>query len=283
MVELLSLMGLNEGLPNLTVPLVTLLSDFGLKDPYVAEMKAVITGISPDARIVDITHSIDKFNVRMGAFILASALRYFPEGTIHVAVVDPGVGTKRRALIIQTKRCFCVGPDNGLLMLAAERDGIKRVYAIVNSKFMLPRISSTFHGRDIFAPVTAHLANGTPPRKFGPEVKDYYMPRFAKPVLQADGEFAGEVLYIDDFGNLITNITSEDLKKVGIEAPRPLAVRLKDTLLRLSFCRAYGEVPLRSPLALIDSYDFLEIAVNQGNASRKLKVKVGDAVIVSQA
>jgi len=283
MVELLSLMGLNEGQPNLAVPLITLLSDFGLKDPYVAEMKAVITGISPDARIVDITHSIDKFNLRMGAFILASTIRYFPEGTIHVAVVDPGVGTKRRAIIVQTERYFCVGPDNGLLMLAAESDGIKRVYAIVDSKFMLPRISSTFHGRDVFAPVAAHLANGTPPKKFGPEIKDYDKPRFVKPALQADGELAGEVLHIDDFGNLITNIMSKDLEKVGIEAARPLTIRLKDILLRLSFCGTYGEVPLRSTLALIDSHDFLEIAVNQGNASRKLKVKVGDAVIVSQA
>ena len=283
MVELLSLMGLNEGQPNLAVPLITLLSDFGLKDPYVAEMKAVITGISPDARIVDITHSIDKFNLRMGAFILASTIRYFPEGTIHVAVVDPGVGTKRRAIIVQTERYFCVGPDNGLLMLAAESDGIKRVYAIVDSKFMLPRISSTFHGRDVFAPVAAHLANGTPPKKFGPEIKDYDKPRFVKPALQADGELAGEVLHIDDFGNLITNIMSKDLEKVGIEAARPLTIRLKDISLRLSFCGTYGEVPLRSTLALIGSHDFLEIAVNQGNASRKLKVRVGDAVIVSQA
>jgi S-adenosylmethionine hydrolase len=283
MVELLSLMGLNEGQLSLTVPLITLLSDFGLKDSYVAEMKAVIIGISPHARIVDITHSIDKFNVRMGAFILASAIRYFPEGTMHVAIVDPGVGTKRRALIVQTKRHLCVGPDNGVLMLAAEQDGIKRVYAILNSKFMLPKASSTFHGRDVFAPVAAHLANGTPPKEFGPEVEDYCMPRFAKPVFLAEGELAGEVLHIDDFGNLITNIMSEDLKKAGMEGARLLTVRLKSIFLPLDFCRTYGEVPHKSSLALIDSHDFLEIAVNQGNASRKLKVRVGDAVIVSQA
>jgi len=267
----------------LTVPLITLLSDFGLKDPYVAEMRAVAFKISPDARIIDITHSVDKFNIRMGAFILASATHYFPNGAIHVAVVDPGVGTKRRALIVQSKRYFYVGPDNGLLMLAAERDGISHVYTIVNPEFMLPKVSSTFHGRDVFAPVAAHLANGTPPKKFGPEVKDYDRPRFAKPVLQADDELAGEVLHIDDFGNLITNIASADLAKAGIKATKPLTIRLKGTLLRLSFCGTYGEMPPKSTLALIGSHDFLEIAVNQGNASRKLKVKVGDATVVSQA
>jgi len=283
MVELLSLMGLNEGQPNLTVPLITLLSDFGLKDPYVAEMKAAAFRISPDARIVDITHSIDKFNVRMGAFILASAARHFPKGTIHMAVVDPGVGTKRRALIVQTKRYLYVGPDNGLLMLAAERDRVSHVYAIVNPEFMLPKVSSTFHGRDVFAPAAAHLANGTPPRNFGPEVKDYDRPHFSKPVLQTDGKLAGEVLHIDDFGNLITNIASVDLAKAGMKATKRLTVRLKGLLLHLSFCGAYGEKRPKSTLALIGSHDFLEIAVNQGNASRKLKVKVGDAVVVSQA
>jgi S-adenosylmethionine hydrolase len=267
----------------LTVPIITLLSDFGLKDPYVAEMRAVILRISPDARIIDISHSIHKFNVRMGAFILASATPYFPYGTIHVAVVDPSVGTKRRALIIKTKRHFYVGPDNGLLMLAAEKDGISQVCTIANPELMFRKASSTFHGRDVFAPAAAHLANGTPPREFGPEVKDYNRPLFAKPTLRADKELIGEVLHIDDFGNLVTNITSSDLAKSGIKATKPLVVRLKGTLLRLSFCKTYGETPLKSTLALIGSHDFLEIAVNQGNASRKLKVKVGDTAVVSQA
>jgi S-adenosylmethionine hydrolase len=245
-------------------------------------MKAIILRISSDARIIDISHSIYKFDVRMGAFILASATPYFPDGTIHVAVVDPSVGTKRRALIIKTKRYFYVGPDNGLLMLAAEKDGITHVRTIANPEFMLHKVSSTFHGRDIFAPAAAHLANGTPPSSFGPEVKDYNRPLFAKPTLRADKELIGEVLHIDDFGNLITNITISDLAKSGIKTTKPLAIRLKGTLVRLSFCRAYGEAPLKSTLALIGSHDFLEIAVNQGNASRKLKVNVGDTAVVSQ-
>jgi S-adenosylmethionine hydrolase len=259
-----------------------LLSDFGLKDPYVAEMKAVILGLSPDARIIDISHSIHKFSVRMGAFILASAAPYFPDGTIHVAVVDPSVGTKRRALIVKTKRYLFVGPDNGLLMLAAEKDGISQVYLIRNAQFTLGKVSSTFHGRDVFAPIAALLANGTFPRKFGPEVKDYKRPLFSKPTPRAGKKLIGEILHIDDFGNLITNLTSSDLVELGIKATKPLAIHLKVALLRLSLCKTYGEVPLKSALALVGSHDFLEIAVNQGNASRKLRVKAGDTVVVSQ-
>jgi S-adenosylmethionine hydrolase len=267
----------------LTLPIITLLSDFGLKDPYVAEMKAVILGISPDARIVDISHSIDKFNLRMGAFVLASAAPYFQDGTIHVGIVDPGVGTERRALIVRTKRYFYIGPDNGLLMLAAEKDGIRQVRAIENPAFALCRVSSTFHGRDIFVPAAAHLANGVPLREFGPEIKDYNIPPFSKPSLGADKKLIGEVLHVDDFGNLITNVTSSDLTKSGIKLTKPLNVCLKGALLHLSLCKTYGEAPIRSTLALIGSHGFFEIAVNQGNASQKLKTKVGDAVAISQA
>jgi len=265
-----------------TLPIITLLSDFGLKDPYVAEMKASILRISPDARIIDISHLIDRFDVRMGAFMLASAASYFPDGTIHVGVVDPSVGTERRALIVRTKRYFYVGPDNGLLMLAAEKDGISQVYTITNPAFMLRKVSSTFHGRDVFAPAAAHLANGKPPTKFGPEIKNYKRPPFSKPTMRADKELMGEVLHIDDFGNLITNLTSSDLEKSGIRIKKPLSIRLRDKLLRLDFCRAYGEAPPKSTLALIGSHDFLEIAVNQGNASRKLQVKAGEKVVVTQ-
>ncbi len=264
-------------------PIITLTSDFGLKDPYVAEMKAVILRISPDARIIDISHAIPKFDVRIGAFMLASAASYFPDGTINVAVVDPSVGTKRRALIIKTKRHFYVGPDNGLLMLAAEKDGIKQVRAIENPQFMLRKVSSTFHGRDVFAPAAAHLASGAHLRQFGPEVKDHIAPLFIKPTLGTDKTLKGEVLHIDDFGNVITNITSSDLGKSGIRLAKLLEIHLKGTLLRLGLCKTYGETPLKSTLALVGSHDLLEISVNQGSASRRFKVKVGDAVCVSQA
>jgi len=262
-------------------PLITLLSDFGLKDPYVAEMKAVILTICPEAKIVDISHSIEKFNIRMGAFVLASATRYFPKGSIHVAVVDPTVGTGRRAVLVETSQAFFVGPDNGVLMLAAQRDEIKHVYSLTNRKLMLHRISSTFHGRDVFAPAAAHLANGTSPSYFGHRIKDYVVPHFAAPLLRAHS-IVGEILHVDDFGNIITNIMGTELEKAGLKLDE-LSICLKGKWFRANLCDAYGNVAPKSVLALIGSHDFLEIAVNQGNAAKTFNAKAGDEVAVSLA
>jgi hypothetical protein len=260
--------------------IVTLLSDFGLKDPYVAEMKAVILSICPEARIVDISHKIEKFNIRMGAFVLASAAPYFPKETIHVAVVDPGVGTKRRPILVVTKRAFYVGPDNGLLMLSAQRQGISHVHHVTNKQFMLPHISRTFHGRDIFAPTAAHLAKGHAPSEFGPEINDYALPRFAKPSLSKNVLF-GEVLHIDDFGNVVTNVSMKELGRIGIKEGDMFHVKLKENVLLLKLCIAYGEVKAKQPLAIIGSHNFLEISVNQGNAAKRFRVKAGERVQVS--
>jgi len=260
-------------------PVVTLLSDFGAKDPYVAEMKAVILGICPKARLVDVSHEIEKFNIRMGAFVLASAAPYFPKGTIHAAVVDPGVGTKRRAILVETRKAFYVGPDNGLLMLAAQKQGISHVYNIANPRYMLSKVSKTFHGRDIFAPVAAHLAKGCLPSGFGPEIRDYVVPRFAKPRLTRKA-LLGEVLHVDDFGNVITNISVEDFRKTGIEEGSMLRLGLKGRVSRLRLCSAYGEAQVGKPLAVIGSHDFLEVSVNQGDASKRFGARVGDAVAV---
>jgi S-adenosylmethionine hydrolase len=256
-------------------PIITLTTDFGLKDPYVAEMKAVILGICPKATIVDVTHEIEKHNVKMGAFILASATPYFPKGTIHVAVVDPGVGTKRRPILIQTEGYFHIGPDNGVLALAATKQGIKHIHEISNSKLMLPKISNTFHGRDIFAPAAAHLANGIPPADFGSQIHDIVMPQYAKVVRRKD-TLIGEVLHIDGFGNVITNFSEKDLKQLG--AKKVVKVHLNDVDLRLKLCEAYGEVEPQKPLAIIGSHDFLEISINQGNAAKRFKAKVGDKI-----
>jgi len=261
------------------VPIITLLSDFGLKDPYVAEMKAVILSICPEARIVDISHEIEKFNIRMGAFVLASAAPYFPVGTVHVAVVDPGVGTKRRPIIVETERCFYVGPDNGLLMLAAQKEGIRRIYHVSNPRYMLPRVSRTFHGRDVFSPAAAHLMRGCPPSEFGPEIHDYALPEFTKPSVRK-GELLGEVLHIDDFGNIVSNISVEDLEKIDVREGCLLHVKLRGRTLALKLCSAYGEVPVKKPLGIIGSSDFLEISINQGNASKVFKAKIGDSVRV---
>jgi len=258
--------------------MITLTTDFGLKDPYAAEMKAVILGISPNAVIIDITHEVAKFNVRMGAYVLSSAAPYFPRGTIHVAVVDPGVGTQRRPILIQTKQGFFVGPDNGILVMATENQGIKRIYEITNPKFMLSKVSSTFHGRDVFAPAAAHLAGRVNPAEFGPEIHEITKPEFAK-VTKRKNVLFGEVLHVDNFGNIITNVRETELARIRVK--ERVNVELPDHKLKLKFCRAYADAKPQEPLALIGSHSYLEIAMNQGDAAAKFNTKAGDKVTVS--
>ena len=260
--------------------IISLLSDFGHKDPYVAEMKAVILSINPQVQIVDISHEIEKFDVRMGAYVLASAAPYFLPKTIHVAVVDPGVGTKRRSIIAETNHGIYVGPDNGLLMLAAHKEDITNVYTICNTKFMLTKISKTFHGRDIFAPAAAHLSTGIKPSDFGPVIRDYVFPEFAE-AQSKGGELLGEILHIDDFGNIICNISAKTIKDAGFHEGDSLLVTLGNKTLNLPFCSAYGEVHAGALLALIGSSNFLEVAVNQGTTLKLFDVNVGDAFRIS--
>jgi S-adenosyl-L-methionine hydrolase (adenosine-forming) len=258
--------------------IITLTTDFGLKDPYVAEMKAAILGISSASTLVDITHEIEKFNIRMGAFVLSCAANYFPKGTIHVAVVDPSVGTRRRPILIETKRGFFIGPDNGVLLLAAEKDGIETFREITNQGLMLPEVSNTFHGRDVFAPTAAHLANGVDTEEFGPEISKIFSPLFAR-VTSEKGVLTGEVLHLDDFGNIITNIT---IAQMGhLVSRNQLKIRLGHRILELKFRKTYGEAESNEALALIGSHSYLEIAVNQGNAVEEFKVKIGDRIAVS--
>jgi hypothetical protein len=256
-------------------PVITLTTDFGLRDPYVAEMKAVILGICANATIVDITHEIEKFNIRMGAYILASASPYFPKGTIHLVVVDPGVGTKRQPILIQTKHGYFVGPDNGVLALAANSQGIEHIYKMSNRKLMLPKISSAFHGRDIFAPSVAYLANGTQPEEFGPEIHESVMPRFAKIIRRKD-MLIGEVMHVDGFGNIVTNFGEKEVELMKIK--HIANVKLRNARLKLKFCKAYADVESQKPLALVGSHNFLEISINQGNAAEAFKIKRGDKV-----
>jgi S-adenosylmethionine hydrolase len=259
--------------------IISLLSDFGQRDPYVAEMKAVILAINPEAKIVDISHDIEKFNIRVGAFSLASATPYFPRNTVHVAVVDPGVGTKRRPIIIKTRRNLYVGPDNGLLMLAAIKETILKVYTIENSLFMLSKVSNTFHGRDIFSPIGAHLSKGEKPSNFGSEIEDYVFPEFANLSL-INGELIGEVMYIDDFGNIISNISAEDNEQYGVHIGDFLVVTIGKKIFKLKFHVAYGNVAIKSPLALIGGSGFLEVAINLGDASDFFGANVGDAFCI---
>jgi S-adenosylmethionine hydrolase len=259
--------------------MITLTSDFGLKDPYVAEIKGVILTINPKATLIDITHDVEKFDVRMAAFMLASAAPYFPQGTVHLAVVDPGVGSQRRAILIQTEKGFFVGPDNGILVLAAQNQGIEHIYHLTNPKFMLHKISSTFHGRDIFAPAAAHLDKGVQPTEFGTEIKDQTSPKFTK-VKRANGSLIGEVMHIDGFSNIITNINETDMVQ---NHAKLVNVDLPIISLKLAFGKTYAEAKPKEPIALIGSHGFLEIALNQGKAAEKFHAKAGDKIVVTAA
>lgn len=260
---------------NMSSQIITLTTDFGLRDPYVAEMKAVILGISPETRIVDITHEIEKFNIRMGAYTLAAVSPFFPEGTIHVVVIDPGVGTKRKAILIQTKNVCYIGPDNGVLTLAVKNQDIRHIYRIENPKLILPEVSNTFHGRDIFSPAAAHLANGISPSEFGPRIRRVVTPEFAR-VTRRKNKLTGEVIHIDGFGNIVTNFRQKDVELVDIK--KTVNIKLKNNRLRLKLCKAYAEVGIRRPLAIIGSHNFLEISINRGNAAENFRTRVGDRV-----
>ena len=261
--------------------IITLLSDFGYKDPYVAEMKAVILSINFQAKIIDVSHEIKKYDINMGAYFLACMAPFFPEGTIHVVVIDPGVGTKRRPIIIETQHSYFIGPDNGVLMLAANKEKIKNVFTIDNPKYIRSEISNTFHGRDIFAPAAAHIAKGIKVNDFGRPIKDYIFPEFAESYVK-DGKLIGVVIHIDDFGNIISNISKEDLESYGIHESDQLEIILGDKIFHLNFHSTYGKVPFGSPLALISSRNFLEFAVNQGDASHFFGSKVQDLVTISK-
>ncbi len=257
---------------------ISLTSDFGLKDPYVAEMKGTILSICPNAAFVDITHSVEKFNVQEGAFALASAAPFFPAGTIHLAVVDPGVGTNRRPIIVQTEQSLFVGPDNGLLILAAKAQGIRQTRQIQSRRFNLSHVSPTFHGRDIFAPAAAHLAKGVEMEEFGPQVTDFVEPEFVR-ITKSKDKIIGLVLHIDDFGNIITNIHTKSLSSFR-DAVVEIEIDSQTQQMRLS--NTYADVKPKETVALIGSHNYLEIALNQGSAAAKFSVKVGRKITLSR-
>jgi len=262
-------------------PIITLLTDFGTRDPYVAAMKGTILKICADAKIVDISHEVPRFNIKHAAFLMIQTTQYFPEGTIHVVVVDPGVGTSRRRIMIETKKNFFIGPDNGVLIPAAEREGISQIIEIRSTKYMLSEVSKTFEGRDVFAPVAAHLASGTPLESFGNLIKNVVRHPFQSPKISKDG-ISGEVIHIDVFGNLITNIGKNHLRAKNIKFGEEIAVSINDRTHKIPFLRTYGDSSKGEYLATIGSSGFLEISINQGNAAHDLGVEVSAKIFVTK-
>jgi S-adenosylmethionine hydrolase len=257
--------------------IITFLTDFGQRDSYVAQMKGVASSLT-DAHLIDITHEISPHAIREGAFTLRAVVPFYPIGTVHVAVVDPGVGTTRRGLIVTTKEHIFVGPDNGLLMPAAHLQGDIAVYEISNPRYMLPSVSSTFHGRDIFTPVAAHIIRGVPFNDFGPKITDAVDLTVIQPTT-TDEKIAGKVIHIDRFGNIITNVDESSISRVA-NFDQNLRISLGATQKKLPFVRSYGHVQKGEALATIGSYRYLEISINQGNAAEQLHVSLDDDIDV---
>ncbi|MBN2109807.1 MAG: S-adenosyl-l-methionine hydroxide adenosyltransferase family protein [Methanosarcinaceae archaeon] len=247
--------------------IVTLTTDFG--SLYPAAMKGVILTVDPHAHIVDITHSIPHADIRAGAFALYSVVPCFPEGAVHVAVVDPGVGTPRKSIVISSGGQFFVGPDNGLMVPAALRLGDMQVYRITNME-LLDKVSATFHGRDVFSRIGAYLSLGMQPEDVGEKTGDYVHLDLGKVEL-TENSISGEIIYIDDFGNVITNIAG-DVVLDRVQFGKTVMVCGAD----VPFMQTYGLVDKGMLLALIGSHGFFEIAMNQGSAASSLGVKNGD-------
>jgi S-adenosylmethionine hydrolase len=257
--------------------LVTLLTDFGSASPYPAEMKLALAACT-DAAVVDISHDVPRHDVRAGAYLLRAAAAHAPAGTIHLAVVDPGVGTPRRVLIVRSGGQDFVGPDNGLMLPAARRVGAPRAFVITDEALIRGVRSSTFHGRDLFAPAVGLLAQGTPPEALGvpvPEVVDFDLGAGRR-----EGRMlVGTVAYIDPFGNVITDIPAEVLPPLG----RRVDVRIGRRRFRATARTTYGEAGRGALVVVPGSDDLVEIAVREGNAARRLGVRPGTPVAINES
>jgi len=253
-------------------PILTLTTDFGLSDHYVGTMKGVILGICPQAQIVDISHDVSAFEIPEGAYLIAQAYRYFPKKTVHVVVVDPGVGTSRRPIVMEAAGQYFVAPDNGVLSMVYGEEK-HRIRLISNDRYFRQPVSGTFHGRDIFAPVAAHLAAGVTPARLGRIVEDYLRPSFQKPQRSGKRTWSGQILKIDRFGNIVTNFhTSEfpDLERRNFTlsiGPQQIAV----------LARHYEECGHGELFLIAGSSGYLEVSVNQGSAARRIGCEAGAA------
>jgi S-adenosylmethionine hydrolase len=255
---------------------ITLTTDFGTQDWFVGTMKGVILGIAPQAVLIDLTHQVRSGEISDAAFVLAMSYREFPRGTVHLVVVDPGVGGPRAALAIQTEQYFFVGPDNGVLSLAVAQERLKVICRLENSKLFRPHISRTFHGRDVFAPTAGYLSRGMPLRRLGPEVHDFQELPWPAPQKGKAG-WTGEVIYLDHFGNAITNLSAT--LPVFAQA-RSVLVLLRGRRKAVPLVEFYQSVREGEALAVLGSTGFLEIAINGGSAAEKMGLKRGDRVFL---
>lgn len=254
---------------------ISLLTDFGLQDIYVGVMKGVIDKIAPQCKVIDLCHHIPPGETKVAALMLLSSVPYFSPETLHVCVIDPGVGSDRRIIYVATPMGHFLAPDNGLLTPIFDKYHPYQVWSVTNSDFMLPKTSNTFHGRDIFSPVAAHLARGVPAKDLGPEIKD---PMQESPSLMTrDGEvLKGEVIYVDGFGNVCTNIPacySAALKSASFPQ--------SDLTLSGPVSHSYNSKKPGDPLIIVNSFAYLELAINRGNAAERFHVERGHRVEIT--
>jgi len=254
----------------MTAPILTLTTDFGLSDQFVGVMKGVILSICPQAQLVDISHAVAPFEISEGAYLIAQAYRYFPKKTVHVVVVDPGVGTSRRPILVEAAGQYFVAPDNGVLSMVYSQQKAK-ARLIANEKYFLKPVSRTFHGRDIFAPVAAHLAAGVAPARMGKLIEDYLRPAFEKPQRAGKRTWVGRILKIDRFGNIVTNFHVNefpDLERRDFSlsiGPRQIAV----------LAHNYAEYGPGEVFVIPGSTGYLEVSVSQGSAAKLLGCECG--------
>jgi S-adenosylmethionine hydrolase len=253
-------------------PIITLTTDFGTTDPYVGIMKGVILGIAPDARIVDLNHGIAAGDIGAAAFSLFRSTPYFPEGTIHVVVVDPGVGSSRRSLAVELDRCVLVAPDNGVVTMAMKHGPVRRIVSLEDRAYWLDAVSRTFHGRDVFAPVAAHLCRGVEIGRLGPEIDDPVAWEISEPQRVEADEWAARVIYVDRFGNCIT-----DISEAMVSGASRVQLLVGGTWVQ-ALSESYAAVPDGSVLALVGSSGFVEISVRNGSAADAMALGVGAPV-----
>lgn len=268
-------------------PTIVFMTDFGVLDDSVAICRGVMYGIMPTVRIVDLTHEVKAFSIFDGARYLFGAAPYYPAGTVFVVVVDPGVGSTRKAIVAHTKRGqYFVLPDNGAITLVDQRDGVDAVREITNPAWMIgSKLSSTFHGRDIFSPVGAHLARGDDWTAVGPEiaVKDLVRLDVKVPKVDEHG-LSAEVIATDGpFGNLVTNVDAEDFRKLGYQRGQDVPVKVGDKELKMKLVKTFSDVPLGQPLLYIDSRGRLAMAVNQNNFAATYGIEPPAAVVIPRA
>lgn len=257
-------------------PIIALFTDFGAQDAYVAQMKGVILSINAALTVIDLNHEVAAFDVRQAAYLLEASSRYLPAGSIVVTVVDPGVGTARRPVLCATRSDrWYVGPDNGVLTRVLAEQGLRQAYELTQAAYFLPRVSSTFHGRDVFSPVAAHLASGVSAAEFGPRVETLATFPLSPP-RAVERTVVGEIAHIDRFGNIITNITPDLLP--GLRVGQNLSFAIGKHRWVAPFCATYGTQSPGSLVALVSSHDTLEIALTQGHAATQVKAPVGTRI-----